>query len=289
MLDAEFLRILQLLDVVARKRMRGLQRGERQSMRKGSSAEFLDHRPYAAGDDLRHLDWHVYHRFGELVTKLYREEQNLDLFVMVDTSASMDLEGTRKREYALKLAAAMAYIGMSNMDRSTVMPFSDGLRESSWVGSGRGQVWGLFRFLEECTFGGTTDLARAASQLALRRRRRALVMLISDFYDVEGISGALRILRGKGNDVGVLHLIDPTEQSPDLRGELRLEDVETGDARELTVTARLTERYRQAFVANQDRVQSLARRYELGGTVASTDRDFLELVTEVITSGGLVA
>lgn len=287
-LDADFLKLLEYLDVIARKRFRGIQRGERQSRRRGSSAEFLDHRPYTPGDDLRHLDWNVYHRFEELILKLYREEENLDLTVLLDTSASMNLPGTSKREYAIKLAAAIAYIGMSNLDRSYVQPFSAAMAERSFTGAGKGRVWELFKFLEELEFDGLTNLTLSTGQFTSRAKRKGVVVLISDFYDTRGATAALRILRGRRNDVGVIHLYDPVEENPPLRGELRLIDRETRDHREVTVTERLRRRYTEAFLENRARVADLARRYEIGFTPADTSTEFTQLMTEVINSGGVV-
>jgi uncharacterized protein (DUF58 family) len=287
--DQEFLRVLEYLDVIARKRLSSLERGERQGHRRGSSAEFLDHRGYAPGDDIRHLDWRIYHRFGELVLKLYREEQNLEVSVLLDTSASTDLEGTTKRETMLKLAAAFAYIGMSNLDRARVQPFAATLSESAFVASGKGRVQDLFAFLESLPAEGTTDLRLAASQLAARMRTRGVIVLISDFYDLRGLEPALRVLRGRRNDVGLIHVHAPSEVSPGLHGELRLEDVETGSMRELTVTDGLRARYRAAFEGNRRRVAESARRFQMGHVDASTDEDLVALLVRAIQGGGVLA
>src|SRR5678816_1730188 len=118
----EFLKKLELLNIVARKILAGLLRADRQSPRRGSSAEFADHRSYVAGDDIRRVDWHLFGRLEELFLKLYREEENLHFTVLIDTSKSMDFGGGPDRPdklgFAQQVAAALAYIGMSNLDSS---------------------------------------------------------------------------------------------------------------------------------------------------------------------------
>ena len=108
--DGEFLRKLEYLNVVARKILAGSLRADRQSPRRGTSAEFADHRSYTEGDDFRHVDWHLFGRLEELFIKRYREEENLHLTVLLDVSPSMDLGRTNKFNYALQVGAALAYM-----------------------------------------------------------------------------------------------------------------------------------------------------------------------------------
>ena len=147
-LEPEFLRRLEYLNVVARKILSGRMRADRQSVRKGVSAEFTDHRAYVPGDDIRNVDWHLFGRLEELFIKLYKEEENLHLTVLLDTSLSMERGAHNKLNYAIEVAAALAYIGMANMDSVNVVPIGPQLGEGRWRLKGRGKIHELFDFLD---------------------------------------------------------------------------------------------------------------------------------------------
>ncbi|MGE0707751.1 MAG: DUF58 domain-containing protein [Planctomycetota bacterium] len=298
--DAEFLRRLEALDVVARKVLQGSMRADRNSARKGTSAEFADHRPYVPGDDIRHVDWHLFGRLEELFLKLYREEENLHLTLLVDASASASFvhPGPRPAEaapsklvYALQVAAALAYIGLSNMDAVNVLPFADRLLEGRWRLKGRAQIHGLFQTLREWGArggAGTTDVARTTRELITRERRRGVVVVLSDFYDLDGFRAGLKQLRYPRHEVYAIHLSDPLEADPPLRGDLRLVDAETGAAREVNVTDDLRRRYKEAYAGLQAAVERFCVQNELGYVRASLEVPFDELVLGILRRGGLI-
>jgi uncharacterized protein (DUF58 family) len=295
--DAEFLRRLEVLNVVARRVMQGSLKAERRSARRGVSAEFIDHRPYVVGDDLRHLDWHLFGRLEELFLKLYREEENLHLTLLVDTSASMAYRpegvgrGLSKRTYALQVAAALAYLGLSNMDRVNLVPFSNQLGEARWRVKGRAQAHAIFDLLRELDGqpGGETDLRTVAKAFVTRERRRGVVVVLSDFYDREGYGPALKMLRQRKHEVFAIHVVDPQERDPAVRGDLRLVDSETGAAREVVVTDTLRARYREAFEALLRGVERFCVKSEFGYVEAGTEIPFDALVLTILRRGGLVA
>lgn len=291
---AEFLRRLEVLNVVARRVLQGSLKADRRSARRGVSAEFIDHRPYVVGDDLRHLDWHLFGRLDELFLKLYREEENLHLTLLVDTSASMahrPAGGLSKRTYALQVAAALAYLGLSNMDRVNLVPFSSQLGEAKWRIKGRAQSHALFESLRELDRqpGGATDLRSAAKAFVSRERRRGVVVVLSDFFDLEGYGPALKMLRQRRHEVFAIHVVDPSERDPAIRGDLRLVDSETGAAREVVVTDGLRARYREAFEALLRGVERFCVKSEFGYVEAGTEIPFDTLVLTILRRGGLVA
>lgn len=295
--DAEFLRRLEVLNVVARRVMQGSLKAERRSARRGVSAEFIDHRPYVVGDDLRHLDWHLFGRLEELFLKLYREEENLHLTLLVDTSASMAHRpegvagGLSKRTYALQVAAALAYLGLSNMDRVNLVPFASALGEARWRVKGRAQAHAIFDLLREQDRqpGGETDLRSVAKAFVARERRRGVVVVLSDFYDQEGYGPALKMLRQRKHEVFAIHVVDPRERDPAVRGDLRLVDSETGAARQVVVTDSLRARYREAFEALLRGVERFCIGSEFGYVEAGTEVPFDALVLTILRRGGLVA
>src|SRR5258706_15498563 len=112
--DDEFQAKLETLAIVSRRVFAGRMRAERRSKKKGSGVEFADHRDYVAGDDFRFVDWNVYQRFGRLLVRLYEEEEDLSIYLVIDSSTSMGFSSKRKFRYAQRLAAALAYVGLAN-------------------------------------------------------------------------------------------------------------------------------------------------------------------------------
>ncbi|MCP3917518.1 MAG: DUF58 domain-containing protein [bacterium] len=286
--DGEFLKKLELLNVIAKKIMAGLLRADRKSIRKGVSAEFADHRPYVAGDDPRHVDWHLFGRLEEVFLKLFKEEENLHMSILVDASTSMDYGKEHKLNYAMKVAAALAYIGMSNMDSCNVLPFNTRLLEGRWGMKGRGKVFQLFDFIKDVEPSGETTMAAAFKEFVGRERRRGVVLVIGDFYDFDGYEQALKYLRYQKHDVYVIHVVDELEEKPDLRGDLRLMDAETDGFKEINVTDGLMTRYREAFEKLATDVERFCIRNEMGYVRARTDIPFDDLVLGILRRGGIV-
>ncbi|TAH37267.1 MAG: DUF58 domain-containing protein [Planctomycetota bacterium] len=286
---AEFLRKLEVLNVIARKIFAGALRADRQSVRKGVSAEFADHRSYVPGDDFRHVDWHLFGRLEELFLKLYKEEENLHLTLLLDSSLSMDQGARNKLNYALQVAAALAYIGMSNMDCVHLLPFDRRLRDNGlWGLKGRGQVFRLFDYLARLEPAQHTDLARSCREFIGKTRQRGIVVVLSDFYDLDGFQPGLRYLKFPRHSVYVLHVVDELEERPDIRGDLRLVDCEAGTHREINVTEGLLARYEDAFGRLARGVESFCVRNEMGYCLARTAVPFDELVLKILRRGGLV-
>lgn len=286
--DGDFLRKLEVLNVIAKKILAGLLRADRKSARKGMSAEFADHRQYVAGDDPRHVDWHLFGRLEEVFLKLYREEENLHLTILVDVSNSMDRGSRNKLNYALELTAALAYIGMSNMDAVNILPFGARLGEARWGLKGRAKVFGMFDFLKGVEPLGETEMVPVLKEFTGRERRRGVVLVISDFYDIDGYQQALKYLRYQRHDVYVLHVMDQDEEEPDIRGDLRLLDSELDHFKEINVTDALLERYRKAFDDLAMGVERFCIRNEMGYVRARTSIPFDDLVLGILRRGGVL-
>lgn len=286
--DSEFLHKLEVLNVVAKKILSGLLRADRRSVRKGISAEFADHRQYVPGDDPRYVDWHLFGRLEEVFLKLYREEENLHLSILLDTSPSMDRGERHKGNYAAQVCAALAYIGMSNMDAVNVLPFGTRLGEGRWGLKGKSRVFELFEVLQSLRHTGETDLAAVTREFIGRERRRGVVVLLSDCYDADGYAPALKYLRYRRHDVYVMQVIDHEDEHPGIRGDLQLVDAETGRTREINVTDTLLERYHAAFEALATGVERFCIKNEMGYVRARTEVPFDELVLGVLRRGGLL-
>src|ERR687893_221849 len=140
LLSTEFMARLDQLDVMSRKLLAGKMKGERRSKRRGQSVEFADYRNYVVGDDLRFIDWNINARLDRLFLKLFLEEEDLALYVLLDVSKSCDYGEPNKAEYMKRVAAALGYIGLVNYNRVTIAAVADGVVADTRAMRGRRKV-----------------------------------------------------------------------------------------------------------------------------------------------------
>src|SRR4051812_26913838 len=196
--EDEFLKKLEYLHVVSKRAFAGQNRADRLTPKRGRGLEFADHRQYAPGDDFRHIDWKAYKRLNRLLLRLYDEERDLPIYLMLDTSRSM--AEPAKFDMARRLAAALCYIGLVHLDRITILPFGRGLGDESIPGRGKARIFRVFEMLEALEAGGPTDLRESFKEFAARSRQIGLIVVISDFLDPSGFEAGLKILRTLGHD-----------------------------------------------------------------------------------------
>jgi uncharacterized protein (DUF58 family) len=255
-----FLRRLERVSLIARHIRSGHNKGERRSHKRGSSVEFADYRNYSPGDDLRRLDWRVYARLERPFIKLFEEEEDQTVHLVIDASGSMNWpEGEaelNKWNFSRKLVAALGYIALASGDRLTVSQLNQG-RHSHWgPHRGRGQVHSMLQYLLSLGANGPTDLNAALRHLALAKHRPGLLFLVTDFFSPGGYEQGLAALGNAGHELNILHLLSPDEMEPALLGDLRLYDVETGEAQEVTIDPGLHRLYRQRFEAWRNGIES---------------------------------
>lgn len=287
--DKDFLKKLEYLELIARRLVLSRREALRLSVRKGASIEFKDFREYSPGDDPRTVDWSVYGRLGELVVKLYRQEQELNLWLLLDCSGSMRFGEPDKFDYARRLAAALAYIGMADMDSASVLPYGEGLQPGRQRLRGRGQVFGLLDYLSDLPAGGRTDLSTAVREFVARVRRPGLVTVISDFYGLQECRKAIDVLRFHKHQVYIIQVACPWEFAPSIRGEFRLVDTESSEFADVVVSDAMLRRYTAAFTGFSEELRSYCMRYGIGCSLARTETPFDEFLTSVLKRGGLVA
>src|SRR5688572_26154061 len=161
-------------------------KAERRSRQKGVSVEFADHRPYAPGDDFRFIDWNVFFRTENLFLKLFEEEEDLYIYLLVDCSGSADFGVPYKFHYLRRMAAAIGYLGLAGLDRVHIVPFNESLPRSAaqmLSARGKGKVFRMLQFLEGLKATGPTNLAACMKTFAASKRKRGLAVVLSDFYD----------------------------------------------------------------------------------------------------------
>jgi uncharacterized protein (DUF58 family) len=267
----EFLAQLERLSLLSRRTFRGSVKGERRSPRRGHSVEFADYRAYGHGDDLRYVDWNIYGRTDRLHVKLFVDEEDLCLHLLVDASASMGFGAPSKLDYAVRLAAAMGFVGLVNHERVGLGLLRERVAEGWPPTRGRGQILPLMDFLAEVRPGGSTSLDDGLANYAKRARDPGLVVVVSDLLDPAGYERGVRALLERRFDVHVVHLLDPEEMNPTLGGDLRLIDSETGELRDLTVDAEALRGYRERLRHFLERVESFCRSQEIGYHRVITD------------------
>jgi len=283
--DDEFLKKLEYLNILSKRLFAGQFRAERRTRKRGAGLEFADYRPYVSGDDFRHLDWKAYLRLNRLILKLFEEEEDLPIYFFVDCSQSMAYGDPSKLDYGRRVAAALCYIGLANLDRVNIIAFADGIRGELPPQRGKGRIFKVFRFLTEVMPGGETNAREAFKTYCTETRRRGLAVVISDFFDQNGFEPALDILRHFRHDIFVVHIASHEEIEPHLRGELMLVDSENQQARQITVTPSLLAAYQAEYNRFCEQLEAYCWKYQLGYVRTATDFPFEELVLKVFRQG----
>ena len=259
MLSESFLRSLYALSVASAKRRSGTLTGERRSTRRGRSLEFADYRSYTPGDDPRRVDWNVYARLEKAFIKLYEDEQEINVHILLDASPSMlwreeTEEHSSKWIRAAQVAIAIGAIALASGDRLTLELST---RERFGPKRGASSTTGLITFMEQRTRELETRDWRAhglqTPGLGLNPwwRRYAMdaqpgiCILITDMLDPEGYGDGLNALGANRQDVRLLHLLCPSELEPDLAGDLRLKDIETGAVQDVSLDEATLRQYRE--------------------------------------------
>lgn len=245
--DPEFLESLKHLRLVARQVPRGGRFAEQRSRDLGAGIEFKDYRPYAPGDDLRGVDWNVYRRLGKVFLRLFEELEDLPLYLLPDVSKSAFLETPPRAHAGLRCALALAVIGLEQHDSVGLFPFSDDLSVGLRPKSGKGRMLQFAQHLAALEPGGTTDLSRSLAKLEALKLRPGLVAIISDFFDPSGIEQVVTALKRSRHRLLLVQLTRASDREPNIQGDLRLRDCETGATEEVSITPALLERYRAAY------------------------------------------
>lgn len=296
------------LDLASRRVFFGKLKGERRSKKRGHSVEFADHRPYVTGDDLRHIDWNIFGRLDKLFLKLFLEEEDLSLHVVLDASASSDCGEPNKFHFMQRCAMALGYVGLVNLNRvaATVMSGIDADapdEKPKSVGQtppatspvralrdlrGRRRVHDLARFLCAVRPGGVLNFRTAAERIALSRRGKGVMVVFSDFFFKDGYEDGLRLLAGHGYDLILVQVLSPQELEPPIKGDLRLKDIEDADTAEVTISAPLLKRYQANLSAYCQKLREFALRRDMALLTVRSDTPVDALVADQLRRLGVL-
>jgi uncharacterized protein (DUF58 family) len=286
--DDQFQRKLEMLAIVSRRVFTGRLRAERRSKKKGSGVEFADHRDYVPGDDFRYVDWNIFQRFSRLLVRLYEEEEDLGIYFLIDCSSSMSFGGGKKFDQARRLCAALSYVGLANLDRVTIVALTDQVISRMPTTRGKGRIFKVFEFLASLEPSGLTDLGDALGTFVAQHKRRGLAVLVSDLYDPKGFEAGINVLRFNKFEPYVLNVFDQADGHPDLKGDLRLYDCETGEEREVTVTPAMLRRMGQALGEYRTGIERFCTSRQVPYFAADVELPFEELVLELFRRGGFL-
>jgi uncharacterized protein (DUF58 family) len=244
-------------------------------------------RDYSPGDDIRHVDWRWAARRDELLTKVFAGDVDLHAYILLDCSPSMGLGRPPKFQLARRIAAALGYVSLLNMDRLGVTAFAGGMVAGLPLLRGKTRIPALLQFLEHLSLQGTqTDLERAAGAFCRRCQRPGPVVVLSDLYDRRGFRRGLDALLHHGYEPRVVQIVDPGEADARALGDVELSDVESGASREVTITERAAARYRTLYAEFQDSVRRYCAERHVVGLQVACDAPEEETLLRVLGARG---
>ena len=260
LLDREFLEKLERLTIHWQKSFAGLVGGHNASHFPGSGQEFLDHRNFHHGDDLRAVNWRAYLRLEKMFLKMFQVEPHVPVRMLLDLSTSMTTHGGEKFDYARKLAAALCYVGLVRLDSMEVNGFSSRLGHRLLSSGGRHRFPAVMDGISVMTSGGSTDYLAVIREFISSYSQRGLVIVISDFLDDAGCERALQYLADYGHELMLLQIWADEDRTPPWTGELELRDAESGAALKLDFDDQARIRYTHSFDEYAATIQTMAHR-----------------------------
>lgn len=246
-IDKLFLEKLERLSLHWQQPFHGLLGGHQRSRFPGPGQEFLDHRHFHHGDDLRAVNWRAYLRLEKLFLKMFQVEPRVPVRLLIDVSQSMATGAAPKFDHARRLAAALCYIGLMRLDAITVQSFSDHLDNPFLCCGGRHRIARAVDYLAALSPGGRTSYLQVARQFSSASPQRGLLIMLSDFLDEQDCIRPLQYLADSGHELLLIHLWAEEDRTPPWDGELELTDAETGERLEIACGPEARKAYTKAF------------------------------------------
>lgn len=257
-IEKAFLERLERLTIHWKKSFSGVVGGHNASRFSGPGQEFLEHRNFFSGDDLRAVNWRAYMRLEKLFLKLFTIEPRVPIRIFIDSSDSMNLGN--KWEYARRLAAAITYVGLVRLDAMQLIPFREELEEGLACGGGRHRFSPVADYLAALDAGGKTDFSRVVREFLGGDRQRGLVIIISDFLGEEDWLRPLQYLADFGHELTLIQVWNEEDRTPLAEGDLEITEIESGRQAKLTFDAAAREQYTKAFDDYAETLRHIALR-----------------------------
>lgn len=286
-LDPAIIQKIGSLELVAREVVEGLRVGMHKSPMRGFSTEFVHHRQYVPGDNVRHLDWRVYGRTQRYYVKLYEAETNFEANLLLDASSSMRYASGKvsKLEYAKVMAASLAYLIVKQRDSVGLAVFDDALRRYVVPKGSVSVIQDISRELDAAQPEPRTDIASQLHEFAMRLKRRGVVMLFSDLFDnVESFVKGLDHLRFQGHNVTVFHVLDPMELTFPFDGTYKFKGLEAVEEI-LTEPRRIRAAYLDELRKFLLQIREACERSKIDYVLVDTSRPIDEVLSEYLIGG----
>ncbi len=264
---------------------RGGRHGEHGSAQMGAGMEFRDYRGYLPGDDLRRIDWNLYQRSGSLFLRLFEEERNLPVYVLLDCSDSMFFEDPPRANAAKQAAAVVIAAALNQQDEPRLYSFGSDLRRHQLSISSRRALPAVMEELSRLGAAGETNLPRVLSKFGALRQRKGMLVIVSDFFDPGGIKVLAESLHGMAHKLLLVRLAKEGDAKPDLEGELLIEDCESGGDLRITVTKEAIEGYEKAFGEFEEGLLEFSNQRQAGYVRLDADGDVLDQFIEIFNDG----
>lgn len=260
--------------------------GGRKSNAKGTSVEFSDYREYIPGDDIRRIDWGAYGRLDKLYIKRFMEEKEGIFQIFIDTSNSMSFGEPKKSRTALQLAGALAYLVLNNLDRVYVSEMQESTLTQGKGRAGKQAFRQIMQELEAVEFDGRTNLNKAI--MSRQYQGSGVSIVISDFLDEKGIEEAVKYLRYKKQQVILIQVLARQEVDIEGDGVVNLLDMETGEEVRLSLNRTTIEQYNQALQNMTERMNALARKYEMTFIRMIADEPLEKFLFDHVCNQGII-
>ena len=254
---------------------------------RGLGTELHDFRRYQAGDDPRSIEWTIYQRLGQLVTRTYRADAHLRVHLMVDISRSMSMGSPDKLTCATRLAALLAYVAIGGRDAVGVVTFDGRIAQRVGPGSGRGQLFRALGALAGASVGGPSAIGRVLVDFGSVSRGPGLVVVLSDFFDPAGVIDGLRYLLHRRFTPAVVQILSPEELNPLMTGDAELVDIEAPDAASLFVDEETVTGYHTQLIAYRALLAGFCTTHGLPWMPIGSSDSFAELLRACHRAGVL--
>lgn len=282
--DADFVRRLEYWSLFFKRVYGGDLSAARRSKEVGGGIEFADRREYLPGDDPRYLDWKAYARLDRVLLRLFEEEKDLRVHILLDRSRSMQV-GTPSKMLAVKrVAAAISYIVLANLDRVAISLFAESIDTFMPPARGKAHIHTILETLREVSADGETNISASALELTTREKRRGLVFILSDFLVPGGVIETLDRLRYHGHEVTLIRAVSALDRAPDVSGEVEILDAETGRRLKAVITPAVLRRYRERFEDIGKQIEGAALKKGARLVTIEAENPFDEHITKILRS-----
>lgn len=283
---SQFIKQLELLSLLAKRVVSGNLKADRKTKKKGSGINFADYAEYSLGDDYRNIDWNIYARLENLVVKLFELEEDVSIYIILDLSPSMQT----KLLYAKKLAAAISYIALNNLDKLAIYGISDTLHTILEPSHGRGKIFPMLNALENAkTVGNNTLFSESLKIFQARHKKPGVCVLLSDFFVPDGYSKALNYLSWSKHEVFAIQVLDKKELSCDVRGDVELECEETKRKEKFTIGPVEAAKFAKKVEDWNLNVKKECAKNGIGLIQTDTEVPFENVIQNILRRGGLVS